>query len=232
VFDWVVSTLSNSDWTYAAVAVIVVVDAVFPLMPGDAATITAAILAAQGRLSIVLVVAVGWIAAATGDNVSYLAGQRLGRRAAQRLFRTDRARDRLEWAREQIDRRGITLIVAARFVPGGRTATTFAAGTLEMPWRRFIVGDVIGTFGWSLFTAMLGYAGGTAFQRSLWEPLLLSAAVSVLVILAGELWERRAMRESSARSAARGRRTHNREQREISPVEEEFARLGQLEVGR
>ena len=227
MFDWILSTLSNSGWSYAVVAAIVAVDAIFPLVPGDAATITAAILAAQGHLSIVLVVAVGWFAAAAGDNVSYLAGHRLGRRAADKLFRSERARRRLEWARAQIDRRGVTLIIAARFVPGGRTATTFAAGTLEMPWRRFFLGDVIGTFGWSLFTAMLGYAGGAAFERSLWEPLLLSAAVSALVILAGELWERRAMRKWSARYAPGGDRGNDtRDQRDAGPVEQKFARLG------
>ena len=33
------------------------------------------------------------------------------------------------------------LIAIGRFIPGGRTATTFAAGTLEMPYRNFLVAD-------------------------------------------------------------------------------------------
>ena len=41
------------------------------------------------------------------------------------------------------------LIVIARFIPGGRTAMTFAAGyTQGMPWRRFIVADVIAGVIW------------------------------------------------------------------------------------
>jgi membrane-associated protein len=217
VFDWVLSALSASAWTYLIVLAVVAVDAFFPLVPGDAATVTAAILAAQGDLSIVLVVAVGTLGATAGDNVSYFLGDKLGSRAASRLFRGEKSRRRLEWARDQLTRRGIMLIVAARFIPGGRTATTFAAGTLAMTWRRFLAGDLVGAFGWALFTALVGYLGGQVFQQSLWEPLLLSLGVSVVVVLGGELWLRATGGEASEppdESAGES----------PTPVEEAFAR--------
>lgn len=220
MFDWVLTTLSASAWTYVIVLAVVAVDAVFPVVPGDGATITAAILAADAELSIVLVVAAGFLGATAGDNFSYLLGNKLGSRAASRLFRGEKSRARLEWAHDQLRRRGVTLIIGARFIPGGRTATTFAAGTLGMRWRRFMTGDLIGTFGWALFTSLLGYFGGQVFQQSLWKPLLLSVGVSVLVILGGELWQRHRRRK-----AQDGRSTGARTDEGATAVETSFARL-------
>jgi membrane-associated protein len=220
VFDAVLNALSSSAWTYLIVIAVVAVDAFFPMVPGDAATVTAAILAAQAHLSIVLVVAAAFLGATAGDNFSYFLGNKLGRRAARRLFRGEKSRARLDWARDQLRQRGVPLIIGARFIPGGRTATTFAAGTLDMRWRQFMIGDLIGTFTWALFTALLGYLGGQAFQRSLWQPLLLSLGVSALIILGGELWQRRSRRKvedgrSAGRAADEG----------ATPVERSFDRL-------
>lgn len=233
MFDWVLGTLSASAWTYVIVFAVVAVDAFFPVVPGDAATITAAIVAAQADLSIVLVVAVGFLGATTGDNFSYLLGRKLGSRAARRLFRSDKSQARLQWARDQLTRRGVMLIVGARFIPGGRTATTFAAGTLDMRYRRFLTGDLIGSFGWALFTSLLGYLGGQAFQQSLWKPLLLSLGVSGLIILASELWQRRRSRRdgtSSASSEGRAEASEDGPAGHVTSdpataVEESFARL-------
>ncbi len=62
----------------------------------------------------------------------------------------------------------------ARFIPGGRTAVTFASGyTQGMPWRRFIVADVIAGLIWGTYAAMLGYVGGKQFEEEPWKGLLL-----------------------------------------------------------
>jgi membrane-associated protein len=188
VFDRIVNTLSGSVWTYAMVAAVSAIDAVFPVVPADAAVVTAAVLAAQGSLSIVLVGAAGLVGATAGDNVSYFLGAKLGSRAARRMFRGEEARRRLDWARDQVGRRGVTLVVAARFVPGGRTATTFAAGTLDLRWRRFLIADFVGAFGWAALTSMIGYLGGQAFGHSLWPPLLISLGVAGLIVLGAEIW--------------------------------------------
>ncbi len=234
VFDWVLNTLSSSAWTYLIVLAVAAVDAFFPLVPADLATITAAILAAQADLSIMLVVAAGFLGATAGDNFSYLLGDQLGGRAARRLFRSEKSRASLDWARDQVRQRGVMLIIGARFIPAGRTATTFAAGALDMRWRRFLAGDLIGAFGWALFTSMLGYLGGQAFQQSLWKPLLLSLAVSGLVIVGGEVWERRtrpnaaggpASDEQQAKQAQDGEPVDGTTGKGATPGEQSFARL-------
>ena len=61
-------------------------------------------------------------------------GRKLGTRAAEQLFRSDKSRGRLAWAQEQLERRPWVILVS-RYVPGGRTAMMFASGTFAMEWR-------------------------------------------------------------------------------------------------
>jgi membrane protein DedA with SNARE-associated domain len=179
MFDSLTHALGASPWTYAIVAGIVGGDAVIPLLPGESAAITGGILAAEASLSVVLVVLAAVIGALIGDNCSYLLGRWLGRRATKRLFRGEKAQERLHWSAAQIRRRGPVIVVIARFLPGGRTATTFASGALGMSWRKFMLADAVASVLWAVYATGLGYFGGSAFQHNLWLPLLGSAALGL-----------------------------------------------------
>jgi VTT domain len=96
----------------------------------------------------------------------------------------------LLWAEEALRRRGGILIGVGRFIPDGRTATTFAAGTLEMPYRQFVVADAVAVSIWAVYVSMLGYLGGETFQDQLWPPLLASFSCAMLVGLGFEGWRR------------------------------------------
>ena len=190
MFDSLLEFVGGSPWAYAAIFAIVTVDAFFPLVPGETSVITGAILAANDQLSVLLVFAAAMAGALAGDNISYLLGDRFGTPVQQRLFKTEKAARKLEWARRQLQERGPVIIVAARFVPGGRTAATFSAGVLEYRWRTFILAAVVAAALWSGFTTALGWFGGNAYKDSLWKPLLISAGVAVLAAVAGELYRR------------------------------------------
>lgn len=170
---------------------IVATDAVLPVVPGETALIAAAVLAANGELSILLVVACALIGAFAGDNASYALGRGVGRRAITRLARGEKARARVQWSRRQLRLRGASIVVVARFVPGGRTATTLAAGSLRMQWRRFAFADAVGAALWATYAAALGWFGGSAFEASLWKPLVIALVCGVLLALVGETGRRR-----------------------------------------
>jgi membrane protein DedA with SNARE-associated domain len=197
VLDSLVNLVSGSPITYVVVMVAVLVDAVFPLIPSETMIITAAVLASHGHLEIALIVPAAIVGAVAGDNISYAIGRTLGRRAEGGLFRGEKARRRLDWAEAAIEER-VWLIAVGRFVPGGRTATTFACGALELPWRRFILWDAVGGTLWASYAAGLGYFGGSRFQHSLWKPLLVALGTGMLVAggieLGRRLWNRRAAR--------------------------------------
>jgi membrane protein DedA with SNARE-associated domain len=190
VLHQLVDSIGSSATAYPLIALIVAGDAVLPLLPGETAVITGGILVSRGDLIAPLVLLAAWAGAFAGDNASYWVGRSAGQAITRRLFRGEKSRRRLDWARDQLRRRGRLLIVMARFIPGGRTATTFAAGTLHMAWPGFAAADAAGALGWSLYAAALGYFGGSAFEDSLWKPLLIALALAGLVGLAGEAWRR------------------------------------------
>jgi membrane protein DedA with SNARE-associated domain len=190
VFDWLSEAVSHSALTYPVVFAASGTDVLFPLIPSETIVITASVLAAQGDLLISAIVPLVAVGALIGDNVSYLLGRAVGDPIADRLFKSDKGQARLRWAEQALRRRGVVLIGVGRFIPGGRTATTFAAGTLEMPYRRFLVADVCAATLWAVYVSMLGYLGGETFKDSLWLPLASSLAVAALVGLAFEGWRR------------------------------------------
>jgi membrane-associated protein len=202
VFNSIAHAVSDSVWSYLLVFGVCAGDAVLPLLPAETVVVAAAVLAANGHLNIALIVAAAALGALLGDNVAYLAGHGALRRVADRFLRSDKSRGRLDWARDQLKRRGVWIIIIARFIPGGRSATTYAAGTLGMPWRaRFLPADAIAAALWAGYASALGYIGGAKFQHNLWLPLLIAAGVGTTVAAAGELVRRKVLDRSPSRDA-------------------------------
>jgi membrane protein DedA with SNARE-associated domain len=178
--------VSGSPWTYAFLFAVAAVDAFFPLVPSETSVIAAGVLAASGDLVLVLVIALAAAGAIVGDNISYWIGRTVGHRVAARFFSGARHK-RLEQAERGLAERGGYLILVARFIPGGRTAVTLAAGTLEFPWRRFLAYDVAAGVIWASYAALLGYFGGRTFEESPLKGLAVAFGIAVAVAAVVEL---------------------------------------------
>ncbi|MGI8596462.1 MAG: DedA family protein [Thermoleophilaceae bacterium] len=180
------SWVSRSPFTYLIVLAFPAIDAVIPLLPGESVIVSAAVLSSSGQLIFPLVVAAGFAGAVIGDCTMFLLGSKAGRPLADKIFRSEKARGRLDWAEHQLEEHGGRLVVAARFLPGGRTATTFGAGMLEMRWRKFLAADALGSALWAGLFATIGYMGGQAFQDSPWKGIALSLAIALGIGLSTE----------------------------------------------
>jgi membrane-associated protein len=192
IFNSLLNSVSGSPWTYLLIVGVCAGDAVLPLFPSETVVITAAVLAANGRLNIGLVATAAAVGAILGDNAAYWLGRSGLSRVTDRLLGSDKNQRRLRWARTQIQQNGAWIIIVARFIPGGRTATTYIAGTLDMPWKRkFLPADTFAAVIWALFSSALGYFGGSAFEKNLWVPILIASGASLLIAGAGELIRRR-----------------------------------------
>lgn len=190
MFHSLTHAITASAWAYPLIGAIAFLDAFFPLAPSETAVITGGVLAAQGGLSIELVLLCAAIGAIAGDNFTYLLGLLFGERLAGRFFRGRRGRETVGWARRMLDDRGTELILAARFIPGGRTATMFTSGLTQFPWRHFFALTTIAGCGWALYAGLLGYFGGKAFEDETWKALLLALAIAGAVTATIEIARR------------------------------------------
>lgn len=190
MFDWLSNEVSGSALTYLVVFVAAGLDVFFPLIPSETIVIAASVLAAQGDLLIVAIVPAVALGAFLGDNLCYLLGRKVGEPIAKRLFRGGKGQARLRWAKHALRRRGAVLIGIGRFIPGGRTATTFAAGALRMPYRSFVLADACAAALWAVYISMLGYLGGATFEDDPWLSLAASFGCAMAVGLGFEVWRR------------------------------------------
>jgi membrane-associated protein len=193
----------SSDWSYLAIFAVAMIDAFFPLVPSETVVITAGVLAGAGDLNLALVILAASAGAIAGDNVSYWLGHFLGERTVKRVFRGEKSHKAFEWAERQLMQRGTYLIVIARFIPGGRTATTFSAGYIQtFPYRRFLAADVLAGFIWGTYASCLGYFGGKTFEEEPWKGLIVAFVVAVGLAAAVEFVRHRRQRRRDAAAPA------------------------------
>ena len=129
-------------------------------LPGDSLLFTAGLLAAQGKLNIVVIAVGCFIAAVAGDQVGYVFGHRVGpslfRRPDSRFFK----REYIDKAQSYFDRYGGKTVVLARFMPLVRTFAPIVAGVGGMQYRRFVAFNVLGGLLWACGVTLLGYTLG------------------------------------------------------------------------
>lgn len=189
----------TSPWVYVALFAAALLDAFIPVVPSEAMVITAAVFAAQGgEPNVVAVIAVMALGAIIGDHISYWIGARYGAGIKTRLAPGSRSRVAFDWAENALSVRGGLLLVFARYVPGGRTATTVAMGAIGYPRRRFAVFDALAAGAWALYAAMLGYLGGAAFQQDTVKGLALGLGLATgVTVLVGAIRHVRRVRTKS-----------------------------------
>jgi membrane protein DedA with SNARE-associated domain len=188
MFESLVDVITASAWVYPLILGIAALDAVFPVVPSEATVIAAAALAGAGDLVLVLVLFAGAAGAVIGDNLAYLLGRAGQGQVAGRLLRSPKWRPRVRTAEAKLRARSGTIIVVARFVPGGRTVTMLCAGLVGLSWRRFFGWDLLAGVIWAGYATAIGWIGGKAFADQPLQGLLLAfglAAALTLLIESG-----------------------------------------------
>lgn len=192
-----VEPLMTSPVLYPVVAAFAAVDVLFPLVPSEGAVIGAGVFAAAaGVPNLWLVMAVAAAGAFVGDHVAYAIGRSaLGPRLIRRSKRLGRA---VQAIATQLDRRGGTLIVTGRFIPGGRTAVTTACGLAGYPLARFSRATALAAVLWSLYAGAIGFVGGTAFAANPVLGVAMGIGLSVAISGAVELVRHQVRRRAAA----------------------------------
>ncbi len=152
------------------------------VIPGETAAVLGGVLASRGRVSLPLLIIVVVAAAVTGPLIGYEIGRHLGGRviAARRMRRVASGMDR---AQAVVHRRGGLAVLLGRFVAILRALVPAVAGTTRMPYRTFLIYNMLGGLIWGVGYCLLGYVAGSAYaaiERTVGTGVAIVAAVAVL----------------------------------------------------
>ena len=157
-------------------------DAIFPPVPSEMVVITGGALSADGRANVFLVAILAAAASWIGDMVVF---QLFKRRLSHVL-------DRWRWGRKlhsgihlAIARAGRSstygTIIGARFLPGGRLATSAAAGIADVSVRGYSLCAGLGALLWATWLVGLGFFTGSATKLPFWASSLIGVAAGLLI---------------------------------------------------
>lgn len=166
-------------------------------LPGDSLLVTAGVFCGldprdPGRpppLDLTTCMVVLCIAAIAGDWVNFHVGKWTGDRVWQRPDGRFFKRRYLEDAQSFYARHGGLALAAARFIPIARTFVPFVAGMSRMPYRAFVVWNILGAVVWVCSLLLLGWwLGSNAVMRQRLHLIILAVvAVSLLPLAIGVL---------------------------------------------
>ncbi|MFF1694963.1 DedA family protein [Streptomyces sp. NPDC058257] len=159
----VLQTRLDSPWIWLIVFLVAGLDALVPLMPSETTVVMMAVLIGPELPRLALLAAVAAAGALSGDCLSFGVGRWLGPRAVTRLMRGEHGRRRYAWARSMVERHAAALVIAARFLPGGRVASGLCTGSMGFPFRRFAALDTAGAVLWAASSTAIGLIGGASF---------------------------------------------------------------------
>lgn len=189
-------------WAYVVIWLMIALDGVIPVFPGETTLTVGATLAATGDLHIMLVILAGILGAATGDGIVYAIG-RGGQGRIEHLVLRFAGEKNLTTARGYFDRNVPLALMFGRFVPGLRLLISLTAGARPVPLRRYAVWELVGCTLWSLQVSLLAYFLRSALDgRALLSMLISGAITAAVVAVIASRERRRARREASAGAVA------------------------------
>ncbi len=154
------NTLLTS-YGYAFLFLIVAVESFGVPLPGETTLVTAAAIAATGKLEIAGVIASAALGAIVGDNLGYWAGRKGGLPFVHRYGRYVRLDEsKINRVHGFFERHGPKTVFIGRFIALLRSWAAVLAGVAEMPFGVFLAFNASGGITWALLFGLLGYGFG------------------------------------------------------------------------
>ncbi|WP_163509375.1 DedA family protein [Fodinicola acaciae] len=150
---------------YVTVGLLIGLESMGIPLPGEATLISAALLATTGTVDPVGVAAAGITGAVVGDSLGYLIGKRGGRKLLDKLggrFPRHFGPAKIRTAERAFATSDIWAVFFGRFIVVLRILAGPIAGTLGMPYKRFLPANVAGGIVWAGGMTALMYTLGSA----------------------------------------------------------------------
>jgi membrane protein DedA with SNARE-associated domain/membrane-associated phospholipid phosphatase len=192
------------NWTYLLVGALAFFETgafVGLVAPGETALLLGGLVAGQGQVEVLTMIAVVWACAVAGDLTSFYFGRRLGRAfIVNHGPKVQITEERLEQVERFFDRHGGKAILIGRFVGLVRAIAPFLAGSSGMPLRRFVPYDVIGAGLWGSTFVLLGYIFWQSFSQLVdYAKKGALALGAVIVLVVAIVWVFRWLRDADNR---------------------------------
>ena len=153
--------------------------------PGESVLILASIFAGTKHdLNIVSVVLTAATSAIVGQMVGYVIGREFGYYLLLRYGPYLRiTQSRIKLGEYLFLRHGGKILIIARFVPVLRSIAGILAGANRMPWRQFMLANIVGAFVWAAFFGFAAYMLGRQIERVAGPLVMVIGAATVIVIV-------------------------------------------------
>lgn len=171
------NTLMAMPIFYPLVTVLIVLDALAPVVPSETVlNLAGAFAASQGVPNVGAVILAAIIGGVIGDNICFALGSKLINRV-DALDPESKAGQAISWVRRNMNRGAGATIIVARFIPWARWVATIVLGSVRYNWFAFFFYDTIGVVVWAFLSVGVGYLGGSLFS----DYPLLAMVVGVLL---------------------------------------------------
>ena len=188
--DWIIHLV---EWgNYWGVALLMLLETVFPPVPSEVIMTVAGVSAARGNMNLGGAIVAGTAGAMLGNWMWYWLAIKFGERRMRSFIDSYSRWLTLDWA--EIDRghalfrkHGAIIVLVARMLPTLRSLISIPAGLFCMSLGRFLVFSTIGTAGWSSALAGAGYfLGSQSKDVEKWLGPL--STVVIVAIIATYVW--------------------------------------------
>ncbi|MDZ7726269.1 MAG: DedA family protein [Candidatus Campbellbacteria bacterium] len=157
--DFITETISEG--SYLGIALLMLVENIFPPIPSELIMPFAGFVAARGEMSVIGVVIAGTLGSVLGTFLWYIAARWFGERRVRAfalkferwLTLTQKEIDDAQW---WFDRKGWLAVLLGRLLPGIRTIISVPAGVARMPVYTFLLLTTIGSLVWVSILTILG----------------------------------------------------------------------------
>jgi membrane-associated protein len=179
------------EYSYLGIFLIVFFESgIFFALPGDSLLFAVGLLSAKGILNIYPAVIIIIIASILGGNAGYFIGKYFDKITESKYFNKYLSRilhrGKIEEARVYFYKHGHKTILFARFIPIVRTFAPMVAGFSEMPFKKFLKYNILGSVLWGTSIPFAGYFLGESFpflEKNISMIAILIIIVSLLPIM-------------------------------------------------
>ncbi|RYD73742.1 MAG: DedA family protein [Verrucomicrobiaceae bacterium] len=182
--NWISSWIDQM--SYFGVALLMILENVFPPIPSEVILPLCGYLAGQGKMTFWGVILAATIGSVLGQLPLYYLGRYLGTGCLKNWLQKHPlaaiSPGELDKAMKWFERYGSKAVLFCRLVPGLRSLISLPAGICGMKLPKFLLYTVSGTLVWSLLLAWAGWSLGE--KRTLVETYLHPISNGVFIILA------------------------------------------------